>query len=160
MGAFGFVSFSPAFSISPSGALLLPTPSTAFNGSGDMLLDPVRLDYVRTANGEWQQTYDSRTTVLIRLSVRLGHSPFNPEHGTAIAALLESGDLNSVDVLQNETLRVGGDLRSEGVLSDLVVAVRDNQGKPLVDSAGRNVVRTQWRDLASGGPIDEIFTPR
>jgi hypothetical protein len=158
MSLYTFMLAGPRGPLSTSA--LGPTEPGSFNGVGDMLLDPVKLDYVRTANGEWQQTYDSRTQVLIRLSIRLGHSPFDPSHGTAIADLLLSGDLNNVDILQSETLRVGNDLHTEGVLSDLLVTVRDANGQPLLDDRGRNIVRTQWRDLASGEPITEAFTPR
>lgn len=126
----------------------------------DRLIDPVTRDYVRTANGEWVETQDSRTIMLISLSVELGASPFDPEHGTSVAAAVRSGSLTSPEFLQAETVRVGADVAAEGVLSDLVVTVRDRDGNELRDQSGRLIVKTQWRDLGSGSPIDATFTPR
>lgn len=125
----------------------------------DMLLNPVTLDFVRTANGEWEETDDSRTIFLIAINTRLGQSPFDPDHGTSIYEIMQAGALVTPEVLQSETVRVGQALVRAGVLSDLVVAVRDARGRPLADEAGRTTVKASWRDLASGSPIDETFTP-
>jgi hypothetical protein len=128
------------------------------SGGSDRVIDPVTRDYVRTANGEWAETADSRTIMLIALSIRLGRSPFDPSHGTAIGDQIQAGILASPEFLQAETVRVGLELAREGVISDLVVSVRDEQNRPLVDDSGRARVRTQWRDLASGSPIDTNFS--
>ncbi|HKQ65969.1 MAG TPA: hypothetical protein VJZ73_13225 [Methylomirabilota bacterium] len=151
-----------------SGFSFVPPPTRAQqlgqnnnpNIGRDRMLDPFTGDYIRTANGEWAETSDSRTIMLISLSVRLGESPFDPSHGTSIHRRLKSGIVLSTDFLQAETVRVGEDLRQEGVLSDLVVTVRDQDGNKLRDETGRLIIRTQWRDLASGSPIDATFTPR
>lgn len=163
-------SFSYPFS-SPfqgSGFTFVPPPTRAQqlgqntnpNVGRDRMLDPVTLDYIRTTNGEWAETSDSRTIVLIALSVSLGESPFDPQHGTSIRRRLKNGIGLTSDFLQAETVRVGEELRQEGILSELTVAVRDQDGNKLRDEAGRPVIRTQWRDLASGSPIDATFTPR
>lgn len=125
----------------------------------DMLLDPVTNDYVRTANGEWAETEDSRTIFLIAVNTRLGQSAFDPDHGTSIYEIMRAGALVTPEILQSETVRVGQALARDGVLSDLVVAVRDVRGKAIHDEAGRTVVKVSWRDLASGSPIDETFSP-
>lgn len=137
----------------------VPTPPNDFGGSVDQMLHPVTLDYVRTTDGEWQQTADSRTIMLIGLSIELGASPFDPEHGTAISQLMRDGDLVAPEMVQSEVLRVGGILSTEGVLSDLVVAVRDNPAVPA-DKSGAVIIELGWHDLASGSPINEVFTSR
>lgn len=150
------------FSFVPGGQPLSTlgiTPATIVGGQ-DRLIDPGTRDYVRTADGEWVETQDSRTIMLIALSVRIGESAFDPTHGSAIGARRESGAGYTPDFLLAETLRVGEELRAEGVLSDLRAQVRDGDGNVLRDSAGRLVVKTQWRDLASGSPINATFSSR
>lgn len=137
----------------------VPTQPNDFGGVVDQMLHPVTLDYVRTANGEWQQTADSRTTMLIALSIELGASPFDPDQGSAIAQLMRDGDLVSPEMVQSEVLRVGASLAGEGVLSDLTVAVRDEPGVPA-DKDGAVIIELGWHDLASGSPINEVFTSR
>jgi hypothetical protein len=137
----------------------IPTPPNDFGGQLDQLINPLTLDYVRTVDGEWQQTADSRTIMLIAMSVSLGMSPYDPGDGTALAALIRQGELVSPEMVQSEVLRVGQILTREGVLADLLVSVRDSAGRSLVDETGRLVVRMSWRDLASGSPINEAFTP-
>lgn len=126
----------------------------------DRMIDPVTRDYVRTANGQWAETADSRTKVFIALSIELGASPFDPEQGTQIPERLRSGIGMTPDFLQAETVRVFEDLRRESVLTDQTIAVRDSDGKPLTDVTGRLSCRTQWADLASGRPVESTFTPR
>jgi hypothetical protein len=153
--------FGSGFSFVPAGTSLLAslgaTPAGDLVGHGDQLINPVTLDYVRTENGEWAQTYDSRTIVLIALSTRVSESPFDPDHGTNIGQLQETGDLVSPEMIQSETIRIGTDLTDEGVISDLLVRVRDDKGKPLTNEAGAQIVETSWRDLASGSPINSTF---
>lgn len=148
-----------------SGYWSSPSPDTSpVIGSGtagqfDRLIDPVTRDYVRTANGEWAEVPDSRSTMMLMLELRLGASPYDPGDGTTIADLRENGDpLTPEDVLA-ETLRAGGILQAAGIISDLSVTVRDSFGAVQHDQNGRLLVRTAWHDLASGSAIDEIFTP-
>lgn len=136
------------------------SPSGVINGGKDRLIDPETRDYVRTADGKWKDVADSRTAMLIALSVELGASPFDPSHGTVIAQRLRDGTLNSPDLLQAETIRVGSALAEEGIISDLVVAVRDDAGEPLVDEKGRFVVKSAWTDVAAGTSLNSSFTPR
>lgn len=153
---------SSGLSFVPSGfqlAQLSPTPSTIAGGL-DRLIDPDTGDFVRTADGQWAETQDSRTIFLIRMNVHLGKSPFNPQHGTAIAERKALGLPLTPEFLQAETVRVGTELTNEGVLTDMVVVVRDAQGRPLRNKAGRQVVQVQYRDLSSGSPVDQTFTPR
>jgi hypothetical protein len=125
----------------------------------DRLIDPVTRDYVRTPNGEWAETADNRTTVLIAFSIPIGESAFDPEQGTAIRQRIRSGFGLSPEFLRSESERVGAQLARHGVLADLQVTVRDADKRPLVDQAGRQAVKLQWRDLSSGSPATTTITP-
>lgn len=151
--------FVPGIGGTPIEALSIQAASAASDGV-DRVLDPVTLDYVRTENGEWAETADNRTTVLIALSIRLGESPYDPDQGTSIARRLMTGQAVTPEFLQAETVRVGEQLARAGVLSDLRVTVRDQDKRPLRDSAGRLAVKTEWRDLSSGSPVATTFAPR
>lgn len=153
------------FSFDPGGAggtplaILNPTPSSGAAGPSDMLIDPVTLDYVRTDDGEWAETADSRTTMMLMLELELGASPFDPGDGTRIKAAIRAGDPLTPEDVKVEAERAGRVLTQDGVISDLVVTVRDDRDQPLTDAAGRFSPFLQWRDLASGTPIDVAFTP-
>jgi len=157
--------FGSGFSFLPStggSALgnLNPTIAQGASGQYDQMIDPITLDYVRTDNGEWAETADSRSIVLVALEVELAASPFDPSHGTAIKSLIRSGDPLTPEVLRAETERVMADLATEGVLANARVAVRDEHGAPLVDQNGTQVVSTSWRDLASGSPVNLLLQQR
>lgn len=150
------------FSFVPSGrslAALGATPATIV-GNLDRLLDPITRDYLRTNTGEWAETADSRTTVLIAMSVPVGESPYDPDQGSAIAARIKAGLGLSPEFLRAETVRVFEGLVRANVLSDVQITVRDQDGEPLRDSAGLQAVRTEWRDLSSGSPATLTLAPR
>lgn len=155
-------SFGSGFSFAPgpggsSLEALNPTAPSGVSSQLDQLIDPATRDYVRTANGEWAETADSRTMMFLMIEIEFGGSPFDPLDGTTIGELRRNGDPVTIDDLQAETVRVGGILRSAGIISDFEVVVRDSEGAPLRDEVGRQVVRTSWRDLASGSPVALIL---
>lgn len=157
--------FGSGFSFVPgpggtSLAALGPTPAGDLAGRLDMLIDPATLDFVRTANGEWAETADSRTKMLLMMELELGASPFTPADGTRIAEFRRLGDPITPEFLQSEARRAGQLLVQAGVVSDLVVAVRDQHGEVLRDLAGRAVVFLTYRDLASSSPVELILQPR
>lgn len=115
-------------------------------------------DYVRTANGEWEEAQDSASIMLIAMSVRLGKSAYDPHHGTSIQDRIESGGA-SPDFYISESVRVGTDLAHENILTDLVVTARDGDGRLLRDEDGRLTIHMHWRDIASGSPVQSTFTP-
>jgi hypothetical protein len=148
------LSFVPVLAPGAVGA----TPASPTGGL-DRFIDPQTKDFVRSPNGEWVETQDSRTIFLIALSVELGASPYDPSHGSGVAAQVRAGGTLSASYLQAETIRVGQELAKEGIISDLLVQTTDPTGAQLRDRVtGRIAVRTQWRDLASGAPIDSTFT--
>lgn len=152
-------SFVPAPGGSPLSALSFNAPNAASSGI-DRLLDPVTRDYVRTDNGEWAETADNRTTVLIAFSIRLGRSPFDPEQGSSIADRIKSGAGLTPEYLLAESERIGAQLARAGILTDLQVTTRDIDKNPLRDGEGRQAVKLEWRDLSSGSPAALTFAPR
>jgi len=162
MSFFGFPfasSFGSGFDFAPS--LRPGTPLAALGateagdpGQLDMLLDPATLDYVRTDNGEWAETADSRTLMMIMLELEHQASPFDPADGTTIAARRRDGDPVTPEEVEAEVQRVGDILTKSGTIADLEVQVRDANGNVLRDTSGRFVVALFWRDLASGSPVD------
>lgn len=144
------------FSFVPGGGDAASAGQVLADGSGltDMMLDPVTLDYIRTENGEWAETADSRTLMMIMIELELGTSPFDPNDGTTIASLRANGDPITPDEVEAEALRIGDILQREGIVADFTATVRDAAGELLRDSSGRLVVSLSWRDLASGSPVD------
>lgn len=148
--------FDSGFSFVPGGA----TPGDlgqiidAGATQTDMLIDPVTLDYVLTADGAWAETADSRTLVMLMLELELGASPFDPQDGTTMAARRRAGDPVTADEIEAEALRVGDILRREGLIADFEATTTDAAGNLLRDTAGRLIVALSWRDLASGSPVD------
>jgi len=129
-------------------------------GGYDRLIDPVTHDYVRTDNGEWAETADARTIVMISLDLRLGMSPFDSRHGTAIAERRLAGIPVDPEFVQAEAVRVGQDLTDEGIVSGWTVAVRDREGNPFLDANGALIARLRWNDLTSGSPVSLAYAVR
>lgn len=143
-------SFVPGSSLSSLDA----SPGAGLAGLFDQLIDPNTGDYLRTENGEWAETADTRTAMQLMIDIELGASPYDPADGTLIAEARRSGAPLTPDDIRAETLRAGGVLQAAGLISDLVVQVRDQSGQVLRDQSGRLVVQLSWRDLASGSPVD------
>lgn len=167
MSAFSFPfsgPFGSGFSFLPgpggsSLASLNPTAPGSLSSQIDQLIDPNTGDYVRTDNGEWSETADSRTTMLLMLEIEFGASPFDPSDGTTLGALRRNGDPITPEILRSETLRAGGVLQAAGILADLEVSVRDGDGNVIRDQSGRTLVLAAWRDLSSGSPVDLLLQP-
>lgn len=136
---------------------LSQSPGGFIPGALDMLIDPVTLDYVETENGEFAETADSRTTMLIQLEIEFGTSAFDHLDGTRLAEMRRAGDVITPEIVQSEILRSGGILVTAGIVSDLRVAIRDDRGEVLRDASERFQPRLSWRDLASGSPVDNVL---
>jgi hypothetical protein len=120
----------------------------------DMLIDPVTLDYARTSTGEWAETADSRTLMMLMIELELAASPFDPRDGTTIATRRRDGSPITDDEVEAEALRIGELLQREGLIANFIATTTDAAGRPRRDSAGRLIVALSWRDLASGSPVD------
>lgn len=136
-----------------------PTERTPLGGMLDQMLDPITLDYIDTADGEWLETADSRTLVMWMLEMRLGASYYAPRDGTRIRELIERGDPVTPEVVEAEYRRAMAVLEAAGVVADFAIRTRDDRGVPLVDEAGRFTPVLSWRDLATGTPVDLVYAP-
>lgn len=154
---------SYSFDLPPGSVFVPPDPGTSaslqqatarsvLGGLLDMLIDPVSLDFVDTEDGEFLETADSRTIVMMMIEIRLGESFSDPGDGTRIKALLEAGDPVTAGVVIAETLRAMQLLVDAGIISDV-----DATEGTTVD--GRFELKTRWRDLASGSPVDLAYEP-
>ncbi len=136
-----------------------PTLRALRAGLLDQLLDPMTLDYVDTDDGEWEETADSRTTVLIMLETELEKSYSAPGDGTRIKEAFERGDPVTVGFVESEYKRAFGVLEKAGVLTGFSMRSTDERGKPLVDHRGRFSPVLSWTDLATGSPVDLTYAP-
>lgn len=125
----------------------------------DQYLDPITLDYVDTDDGEWLETPDSRSIVMIMIETQLGRSYSAPGDGTRIAESFESGDPVTPLFVVSEVTRVMTALAAAGVLTDFSIRSKDEDGNDLVDVNGRFSPELRWTDLASGSPVDLVYTP-
>lgn len=137
------------------------TTRSELGGYFDMFIDPVTLDYVDTADGEWLETSDSRTIVMMMLDNRFGEDPLASNDGTLIKAELENDEGRPVtpEFVLSETLRALQVLVQEGIIADVDAAVTDSDGKPLTTEDGTLLVRLHYVDLASGSPVDIDYAP-
>lgn len=149
-----------SFLVATPELLAAVTPLTGPPGALDFYLDPTTFDYVRTSDGDWLLTNDSRTAVLLMHELVFGASVYTPGDGTVIHDLFASGEPVTPELLRSEAVRIGQILQRDGILTGMTVTVRDREGNDLVDDKGRQIVFEQWIDLASGSPIDAVYTPR
>ena len=143
----------PAAVVAPgtAAAQLQAQARTQLGAFLDMVIDPVTLDYVDTDDGEWLETADSRTLVMIQIEMRLGEDFFAPEDGTRIKALLETGDPVTDQLAVLETRRALQVLVDAGIISEVQVTSKF-EGELLT-------IICNWRDLASGSPVDLVYQP-
>lgn len=135
-----------------SPAITVPTVrSTKLGGYYDLVLDPITRDYIDTANGEWLESADSRTMVFAILEMRLGGSSTDPDDGTRIAELLETGEPVTPENVVDEATRALQILINDGAISDLSVS-------PSFDETGRFALVLYWTDRAGGLPVDLVYT--
>lgn len=132
---------------------------TVLAGLLDQYLDPITRDYVRTDNGEWLETPDSRTIVFIILETRLGKSYSAPGDGTEIADRIETGEPLTTANVEADIRRAMSLLEAAGVVGAVDVTGRDENGEQLVDEAGRAAFLLNWIDLATGSPVEAVFRP-
>jgi hypothetical protein len=159
MGGFGY-SFGFTFAEQVSdGADIGEVRRLTLSGLLDQELDPVTLDYVDTDDGEWSDTNDSRSIVLCQLELEIGGSPFFPGDGTDLKRKLRTGDPITTADVEADTRRALGILEAAGIIGGVRVNGRDEHGKQLLDEGGRPAFETQWTDLATGSPVDDVYRP-
>lgn len=132
---------------------------TVLAGLLDQFLDPVTRDYVKTDDGEWLETPDSRTLVFCFLETELGKSFSAPGDGTEIKAKIESGDPLTTAGVEADIRRAMAVLEAAGITGSPEVTGRDEDGEQLLDESKRAVFLLSWIDLATGSPIEAVFRP-
>lgn len=152
--AFQLLGAAPAPAADPLVSGRLP-----LGGLFDMYIDPITLDYVDTDDGEWLETPDSRSIMMCMIDLRLGRSYSAPGDGTRIAELLEAGDPVTPQVVVAECTRAATILAAAGVIAQFSMRTTDDRGEILVDDKGRFTPQLAWIDLATGSPVDLVFTP-
>lgn len=162
MGVFTWTVPAPASSSPSSGS-----PSSIPNaekhlkrrtfGFFDMEIDPESRDYIDTTDGEWSETEDSRTAVMMQLDIRYGEWHADPDAGSRINALVESGMLMSdAGILQlvDEARRALQVLVDDGIIADLTVDTGD-----IDFGAGRVELTILYTDRSSGHVVDVVYSP-
>jgi hypothetical protein len=158
-GAFDPSAFESSSFETSTGAPANVSSRAALGGLFDQYLDPITLDYVDTDDGEWLEVPDSRTLVMIMIDTRLNRSYSAPGDGTRIAELLEAGDPVTPSVVVSEISRAMGILAAAGVITSFSMRTTESDGSLLVDESGRFAPELNWIDLATGSPIDLVYTP-
>lgn len=137
---------------------IVNTRPSGLSGYLDQYLDPITLDYVDTDDGEWFETPDSRTLVMIAIETRLGKSYSASAEGTRTRDELESGRPVTPQFVQGEITRAMNQLERDGVISGFTMRVADERGAFLVDESGRFSPELRFVDLATASPVDLVYT--
>jgi hypothetical protein len=119
----------------------------------DILIDPVTLDFVDTADGEWEETDDSRTAVMCQIESREGAWWGDASAGTRNAEIMES-ELPTLEALVDSTKRGLQALRAGGVISAAAVAELDSD-----NARGYGSLYLTWTDRKSTRPADLAYSP-
>ncbi len=136
------------------------TPRSLRGALLDQVLDPFTLDYIDTDDGEWLETADSRSIVLIMFETELEQSYSAPGDGTRIREWFERGEPVTVAFVESEYRRAAAILEAAGILTDFSIRSTDDEGNVLLDPrTGRYTPELHWTDLATGSPVDLAYAP-
>lgn len=129
-------------------------PADGLFGLFDQELDPTSGDYVDAVEGAWSETESSRTAVMLQLEIRYGEWWVDPEAGSRIPAMLESGDPILPDELVDETRRALQLLVDDGIITELDVALGEYDAEQ-----SRVDIAISYVDRSSGHAVDLVFSP-
>lgn len=130
------------------------TPAGALFGLFDQELDPVTRDYIDVEGDGWAETESSRTAVMLQLEIRYGEWFVDPEAGSRIPEMLESGDPVLPEELVDETRRALQLLVDDGIIADLAVGIGEYD-----DEQSRIEIAISYTDRSSGHAVDLVFSP-
>ena len=128
-----------------------PIVSSAI-GALELVFDPLTRDLIDAPDGWFVEGTESRSTVLWQLESlyqRWWGSPFD---GSRIRDILSGDDPATPQDLRDEVLRAMQALVDDGIVSELAVALDQDEG-------GRVVVIINYRDRASGRLVDLAYVP-
>ena len=127
-------------------------PTTLANGARSLVFDPITRDLIDTADGWFLESTDSRTAVLFQLEARYAAWWADPTSGSRIRAIIAGDEPPTPLELRDETLRALQPLVDEQIISELAVALDEDEVK-------RTVVLISYRDRSSGHPVDLAYVP-
>ncbi len=132
------------------------TPPGELFGLFDQEIDPVTRDYIDTSEdgGAWGETESSRTAVMMQLEIRYGEWFVDPEAGSRIPAMLETGDPVLPEEIVDEVRRALQLLADDGIIADIDVALGDYEPEQ-----SRVDVAISYTDRSSGHAVDLVFSP-
>lgn len=138
----------------PSSSSSVVTPPGVLFGAFDQEVDPDSRDYVDTSDGAWAETASSRTAVMMQLEIRYGTWPADPEAGSRIADMLESGDPIEPIQIVDEVRRCLQLVVEDGIIADLSV-----EAGTFDAEAGRLDVEISYTDTSSGHTVELVYSP-
>jgi hypothetical protein len=121
-------------------------------GALELVFDPIARDLIDAPDGWFVEGTDSRSMVLWQLESHYEAWWGSPFDGSRIAAILRGDDPATAQDLRDEVLRAMQALVTDGIISELAVALD-------TDDAGRIVVILNYRDQASGRLVDLAYVP-
>lgn len=119
----------------------------------DILIDPRTLDFVDTADGEWEEVDDSRTAVMCQLDAREGTWWGDPRSGSRNKEIMES-ELPTVGDLLDSTKRAMQALQAGGVITTSQISILEED-----NARGYASLYIAWVDRKSTRPADLAYSP-
>ncbi|MGE0547625.1 MAG: hypothetical protein AB7O24_01175 [Kofleriaceae bacterium] len=154
MSTFTWIIPEPAPTTPPPTGSGVVTPAGQLFGNFDQEIDPDTRDYIDTADGAWAETESSRSAVMLQLEIRYGEWWVDPEAGSRIPAMLESGEPVTPEQIADEARRALQMLVVDGVIADLAVSIGETD-----DDAGVMELQIVYTDMSSGHPVQLSYSP-
>lgn len=145
---------TPPAPSAPASSSSVATPAEAMFGGYDQEVDPATGDYVDTTDGAWSETQTSRTAVMMQLEIRYGEWHVDPDAGSRIPAMLETGDPITPQMMVDETRRALQLLVDDGIIADLSV-----QAGTFDPANGRLDLEIAYTDTWSNSAVELLYQP-
>lgn len=121
-------------------------------GALNLVIDPITRDLIDSDDGWFVESTDSRSIVIWQLESTYLAWWGDPFSGSRVRAILSGNEPGTIDDLRDEVYRALQPLVTDGIISELVVAVD-------VDEAKRPALVINYRDRSSGHPADLAYVP-
>lgn len=120
----------------------------------DILIDQQTGDFVETSSGDWEETDDSRTSVMLQMECAYNAWPGDPSSGSRLQSMLHSpaGDPADPQEMLAEIRRCLGVLVAAGVIGSLQVSVLEED-----DLNAAVAFLITWVDLATHQPVNLVY---
>lgn len=155
MSTYSFTISSPSPTPSPGSGVGAGLPSTsaarALVGDWDLRFDPVTMDLVDDGVGGFEVVTSAATAVMHQMLCHFDEWWGDAEMGSRLHRL-ELFIAAPGDLIADECLRALRVLEAAGRITDLTAEATET-------APGRVDVRTSYRDMRSGQPVDLTLTP-